>query len=102
MDARPQALRHYERLADRFDANWAYSPEFVAWMSAEIVRRLNPKPGDRVADIGCGTGLYACALADQGRSGPQDADQDQLSGGGQHAHTGFGRQVQRPQQALSA
>jgi SAM-dependent methyltransferase len=56
---------HYERLAGRFEENWAYSAHFVAWMSGCITGRLDPRPGDRVADIGCGTGLYARGLAER-------------------------------------
>jgi SAM-dependent methyltransferase len=58
---------HYNRLADRYDRNWAYSPEFITWMTAHILDRLNLRAGERVADIGCGTGLYAKGLA--GRAG---------------------------------
>jgi ubiquinone/menaquinone biosynthesis C-methylase UbiE len=54
---------HYERLAATFDQNWAYSPQFVKWMTGCILRRLQIVPGDVVADVGCGTGLYARGLA---------------------------------------
>jgi len=54
---------HYERLAGRFDANWAYSDAFVSWMAGRICERLEPRDGDRVLDAGCGTGLYARGLA---------------------------------------
>lgn len=64
----PGDVEHYERLAARFEMNWAYSPEFVAWMTGCILTRLDPRPGDRAADIGCGTGLYARGLAE--RAGP--------------------------------
>jgi hypothetical protein len=30
---------HYERLADRFDANWAYSEAFVSWMTSRFHSR---------------------------------------------------------------
>jgi 2-polyprenyl-3-methyl-5-hydroxy-6-metoxy-1,4-benzoquinol methylase len=59
------AAGHYERLAVRFEENWAYSPEFTAWMSGCITERLEPRPGDRGVDIGCGTGLYARGLAER-------------------------------------
>jgi ubiquinone/menaquinone biosynthesis C-methylase UbiE len=58
---------HYEHLAGRFDANWAYSDAFVSWMTSQICERLRPREGDRVLDAGCGTGLYARGLA--GRAG---------------------------------
>jgi ubiquinone/menaquinone biosynthesis C-methylase UbiE len=55
---------HYERLAATYDENWAYSPAFVEWMTGCILRRLGVGGGDVVADIGCGTGLYARWLAE--------------------------------------
>jgi SAM-dependent methyltransferase len=49
---------HYERLAGAYDQNWTYSDSFLAWMAAEITGSLAPRAQDRIADIGCGTGLY--------------------------------------------
>src|ERR1700728_3676011 len=54
---------HYQRLAARYDQNWAYSPDYITWMTGCILDRASIRPGDRVADIGCGTGLYSRALA---------------------------------------
>jgi SAM-dependent methyltransferase len=54
---------HYDRLAATYDENWAYSPAFVEWMTGCIQRRLRITERDLVADIGCGTGLYARGLA---------------------------------------
>jgi SAM-dependent methyltransferase len=54
---------HYDRLAATYDENWAYSPEFVGWMTDCIQRRLRISQHDLVADIGCGTGLFARGLA---------------------------------------
>src|SRR3984957_5444914 len=54
---------HYHRLAASYDQNWAYSPEFTAWMRDRIQDRLKITAGDVAADIGCGTGLYAQGLA---------------------------------------
>jgi ubiquinone/menaquinone biosynthesis C-methylase UbiE len=59
---------HYDRLAVTYDENWAHSPAFLEWMTAAIARRLDIGPGDVVADIGCGTGLYARGLAERARS----------------------------------
>ena len=47
-----------------------------------LVRELNLKPGDRVADLGCGTGAYTIALAkevgDIGQVFAVDIHRDQL------------------------
>lgn len=55
---------HYARLAATYDENWVYSPAFVEWMTGCIQRLLRIGPGDVVADVGCGTGLYARGLAE--------------------------------------
>ena len=57
------AQEHYSRLAATYDENWAYSPGFVEWMTSCIQQRLQITAGDLVADIGCGTGLFARELA---------------------------------------
>jgi ubiquinone/menaquinone biosynthesis C-methylase UbiE len=56
---------HYDRLADQYNDNWAYSPAFIKWMTGHLLDRLKLRPGERVADIGCGTGLYAKGLAER-------------------------------------
>ena len=53
---------HYDRLAAAYEENWAYSPAFVEWMIGCIQQRLRITERDLVADIGCGTGLYARRL----------------------------------------
>jgi ubiquinone/menaquinone biosynthesis C-methylase UbiE len=55
---------HYDRLAPVYDQNWSYSPGFLDWMSGCILARLRVSHGDRVVDVGCGTGLYARRLAE--------------------------------------
>lgn len=56
---------HYNRLAPHYDQHYAYSPTFIAWMTGHILGRLAVRVGERAADIGCGTGLYAKGLAER-------------------------------------
>lgn len=49
---------HYERLAGSYDQTWTYSDAFLDWMAREIVGSLELTRGDRIADVGCGTGLH--------------------------------------------
>lgn len=62
---REETRAHYDRLASVYDQHWAYSQEFLEWMSRCILARLRVNHGDWIADVGCGTGLYARRLADQ-------------------------------------
>lgn len=56
--AGPETSAHYERLAGTYDQNWSYSDSFVAWMAGEMAGALALTSRDRIADVGCGTGLY--------------------------------------------
>jgi SAM-dependent methyltransferase len=75
---------HYDRLADSYDDNWAYSPAYVAWMTGCILDRAAIRSGQVVADIGCGTGLYSRGLAATAAqvicADPSQAMLDQLPG----------------------
>jgi ubiquinone/menaquinone biosynthesis C-methylase UbiE len=53
---------HYARLADKYDANWGHTPQYVSNMRRNIATRLQVKSGDRVADVGAGTGLFLRAV----------------------------------------
>jgi ubiquinone/menaquinone biosynthesis C-methylase UbiE len=56
---------HYERLANNYDDTWSHRPDYVAWMNQRVFDRLRIQPGDRVADIGAGTGLFLRSLVRQ-------------------------------------
>ena len=75
---------HYDRLAASYDQNWAYSPAYITWMTSCILDRAATGPGQVVADIGCGTGLYSRQLAAAGATvicaDPSQAMLDQLPG----------------------
>lgn len=49
---------HYEHIANDYDGNWAHSQEYVTWMNERIARTLRVRPGERIADVGGGTGLF--------------------------------------------
>jgi ubiquinone/menaquinone biosynthesis C-methylase UbiE len=53
---------HYQRLAETYDGNWADRPQYVAWMADKIMDWLKPSSGERIADIGSGTGLFLSRL----------------------------------------
>lgn len=49
---------HYSHLAETYDATWGHRPDYLDWMEAQISSRLELRPGDWIADIGAGTGLF--------------------------------------------
>jgi ubiquinone/menaquinone biosynthesis C-methylase UbiE len=53
---------HYQRLAETYDGNWADRPQYVSWMADKIMDWLKPSAGERIADIGSGTGLFLSRL----------------------------------------
>lgn len=55
---------HYESLAAEYDEHWTYSPSYVSWMSARLAETLRLSRTDRMADIGCGTGLFTRQVAE--------------------------------------
>jgi len=44
----------------------SYRPECIDAICNHLYRTMNLQPGDRVADLGCGPGLYCRRLADRG------------------------------------
>ncbi|MFI7100761.1 class I SAM-dependent methyltransferase [Streptomyces sp. NPDC050161] len=56
MDQRLES--HYAKLAEIYNALWENRPEYPDWMAEEIRARLDVKEGNRIADIGVGTGLF--------------------------------------------
>lgn len=54
---------HYEALAADYDTHWSYQPGYVSWMAGRIEEALSLTPGDRIADIGCGTGMFTQEIA---------------------------------------
>ena len=55
---------HYAQIASSYDGAWSTRSAYVAWMSAEIAKRLRISPGERIADIGAGTGLFVRGLTE--------------------------------------
>jgi ubiquinone/menaquinone biosynthesis C-methylase UbiE len=55
----------WDKAADRYEDGWR---ESLALAQVELLRLADPKPGERVLDIACGTGLVTFPLAE--RVGP--------------------------------
>ena len=61
----------FEELKQRQSAMWGSAPfskiaDGISAMHATLVERLDPKPGERMLDVGCGTGAVALLAARRG------------------------------------
>lgn len=56
---------HYRNLADDYDEFLHYSDDFVRILTAKMVDHLDLGEEDRLADIGCGTGIYSLDILQQ-------------------------------------
>lgn len=57
--------QHYRRLADDYDQFLYYSPTFVRALTTKMIAKLELVPSDTLADVGCGTGMYAIDILKQ-------------------------------------
>ncbi len=56
---------HYRQLAHDYDDLWTYTPNFVKFIAQNIIAQLNLQFTDKLADLGCGTGIFAKEIANQ-------------------------------------
>jgi SAM-dependent methyltransferase len=59
------AEAHYAQIASSYNGSWSARSAYITWMSTEIAKRLRISSGDRIADIGAGTGLFLRRLTEQ-------------------------------------
>ncbi|MFP3913530.1 MAG: class I SAM-dependent methyltransferase [Actinomycetota bacterium] len=57
--------RHYQSLADAYEDFLYYSPDFVRTLTTKMIEMLELTEDDRLADVGCGTGMYTLDILEQ-------------------------------------
>ena len=60
-----QIKKHYGNIALNYDELWTYSPDFIKFIAQNIIKKLNLQFTDKLADLGCGTGLFAKEIHNQ-------------------------------------
>lgn len=57
--------QHYRNLADDYDEFLHYSDDFVRTITTKMIDHLDLGERDRLADIGCGIGIYSLDILEQ-------------------------------------
>jgi trans-aconitate methyltransferase len=60
-----QNQQHYQKIGSLYNNLWYYSEEYIKFMTTNIIEYLRLKPTDTLADLGCGTGIYAKSILKQ-------------------------------------
>lgn len=57
--------KHYENVSEIYDQNVFYdvSGPLVQWQLQQVCEKLSLQPGDRIADVGAGTGAFTAEIA---------------------------------------